>query len=315
MKFTDAELLSAVPAGDLRAIARLITLAENREPRARKVQAELYKKAGKAQVVGITGSPGAGKSTLVDQLAKRWHAAGKKVAILAIDPTSPFTGGAVLGDRIRMSQTSEIPEVYIRSLATRGALGGLSRATLSAVQILDSAGFDLVLIETVGVGQGEVDIVRVADTCIVVLVPGMGDSVQAIKAGILEIADLFVINKADREGADALQRDLRTLLSLADSKAGAWEPTISRSVATSGEGAEEIITNTEKHLQWLQNSGEGQARRSRILKDSILKIALEELEQGLVVDKANELKQLVDECLERRSDPFSAASALISKAT
>ncbi len=312
MKLSEKDLLERIPKGDARAVARLITLAESRDPIAIRVQSKLYKSSGRAQVVGVTGSPGAGKSTLVDQIAKLWHSQGKKVAILAIDPSSPFTGGAVLGDRIRMTKSSEVPDLYIRSLASRGALGGLSRATLSAVQILDAAGFDLIIIETVGVGQGEVDIVRVADTCLVVLVPGMGDSVQAIKAGILEIADLFVINKADREGADALHRDLRTLLSLTERSEGAWEPQIIKSVATTGEGAEEIVSQTEHHLAWLKSSGEGKTRRLRILRDRIVKITLEELEQKIVVGQSKKLDQLVEDCFQRKIDPFSAAKELLS---
>ena len=206
MNFSNAQLIELVPQRDLRAVARLITLIENQTPRAREVQAALFKKSGKAHVIGVTGSPGAGKSTLVDQLAAGWRAQGKSVAILAIDPTSPFSGGAILGDRIRMIKAAEQQDVFIRSMATRGKLGGLARATLDAVYVLDAAGFDIILVETVGVGQAEVDIVKLADTCLVVLVPGMGDSVQAIKAGILEIADTFVINKADRDGADICKK-------------------------------------------------------------------------------------------------------------
>ncbi|MBN8550860.1 MAG: methylmalonyl Co-A mutase-associated GTPase MeaB [Deltaproteobacteria bacterium] len=314
MQYSDQELIDRVAAGDLRAVARLITLSENREPRAFKVQAELFKKTGRAHVIGITGSPGAGKSTLVDALASEWRKAGKKVAIIAIDPTSPFSGGAILGDRIRMSRIAEDPEVFIRSMATRGSLGGVSRATLDAVHILDAAGFDIVLVETVGVGQAEVDIVRTADTCVVVLVPGMGDSVQAIKAGILEIADLFIINKADREGADSLHKDIRVLLSLSEDKPGSWKPPIVQTVATETKGIDGMIKALSEHAAWLASSPQGKEKRLQILEHSIRQIAEELLAEQIFERSRPELKKLVQRCLERSSDPHSAANELISAA-
>ena len=312
MDFTDTKLIDLVIKGDLRALARLITLVENRSPRARPLQSKLFKRSGKAHVVGVTGAPGAGKSTLVDQLAKRWHAKGKKVAVLAIDPSSPFTGGAVLGDRIRMSHSVEIPEIYIRSMATRGALGGISAATVETVLILDAAGFDLILVETVGVGQGEVDIIKTADTSLVVLVPGMGDSVQAIKAGILEIADAFVINKADRDGADVLQKDLRGLLSLADYQDEDWRPEILRSIATKGEGSDEIIEACRKHNAWLSSTGEGRKCRLRNMRETVLKLARELVEERAIVGEAH-FQKLIEECLNKTRDPFSVADELVKE--
>lgn len=312
-QFTDQELFDGVRTGDVRAVSRLITLAENGVPRSRGILARLYKFAGSAQVVGITGSPGAGKSTLVDQLATLAHKSGRRVAVVAIDPTSPFSGGAVLGDRIRMSKLAEEPAVFIRSMATRGALGGISRATIDTVRILEAAGFDLIFVETVGVGQAEVDIVKTADTCIVVLVPGMGDSVQAIKAGILEIADLFVINKADRDGVDLLQKDLRVLISLAEYGSGDWEPPIERTVATSGSGAAEVLESVSKHKFWLHSSQEGRKRKARMLRDSILKMVAEELYLRADTAAESELDQLVDNCLDRKIDPFAVVDRIVQR--
>jgi LAO/AO transport system kinase len=311
MNYSDQQLIDGVAAGDLRVVARLITLAENGVPRARAVQRALFPRTGKAHVVGITGAPGAGKSTLVDQLARTWRERGKKVAILAIDPTSPFSGGAILGDRIRMSHTSEDSSIFIRSMATRGSLGGLSKATLDSIQILDAAGFDLILVETVGVGQAEVDIVRTADTCLVVLVPGMGDSVQIIKAGILEIADLFVINKADRDGADLLHKDLRILLSLADHTPERWEPLITRTVATTGEGASDVVDGVQRHIAWVRNSAMGQKKRLEILEHNIVQLLTEVAVERALGPKRTLLKELVAQCYERKIDPFTAVEQLL----
>lgn len=313
MNFSDQELIDGVARGDLRVVARLITLAENGVPRARAVQRAIFPRTGRAHVVGVTGAPGAGKSTLVDQLARTWRARGKKVAILAIDPTSPFSGGAILGDRIRMNHTSEDPSIYIRSMATRGSLGGLSKATLDSIQILDAAGFDLILVETVGVGQAEVDIVRTADTCLVVLVPGMGDSVQIIKAGILEIADLFVINKADREGADLLHRDLRILLSLAEVGVDRWEPLIARTVATTGDGANEVVDGVQRHSDWIRSSARGREKRLGILEHNIVQLLTEVTLERTLTSKRELLKTLVAECYERKIDPYSAVERLLAE--
>lgn len=312
MKFSDEELTNKVKAGDWRAIARLLTLVENRVPRARAIQSELYKTAGHAHVVGVTGPPGAGKSTLVDQLSKSWRKLGKRVAIVAIDPTSPFSGGAVLGDRIRMTASAEDADVFVRSMATRGALGGVSRATLESIQVMDASGFDIILVETVGVGQAEVDIIRTADTCLVVLVPGMGDSVQAIKAGILEIADVFVINKADRDGADLLQRDLQMLMSLTEPVPGAWKPPIVRTVATTGEGSDDLLKQATAHGFWLKDSPIGKARRRGMVKDSIVKLAAEVFLEEAIAARPEELERLVSLCLERKTDPLAAVQSLLT---
>jgi LAO/AO transport system kinase len=238
---TTASPLSArVLAGEPRAVARAITVVENEEPGAADLIRDLYPHTGRAYLVGITGPPGAGKSTLVDRLAAHARAAGHTVGVIAIDPTSPFTGGAVLGDRLRMHAHASDPGVFIRSMATRGHLGGLSRATGDAALVLDAAGKDLVVIETVGVGQDEVEIVRTADVSVVTLVPGTGDDVQALKAGIMEIADVFVVNKADREGADRLVSAIEANLALHTYGPGEWRPPIVRTVATSGEGVAEL---------------------------------------------------------------------------
>ncbi|MCB9030253.1 MAG: methylmalonyl Co-A mutase-associated GTPase MeaB [Deltaproteobacteria bacterium] len=311
MKFSNEELIQKVPAHDLRAVARLITLSENRSARAREVQSKLFEKTGRAHIIGVTGSPGAGKSTLVDQLASNYIKLGKKVGIVAVDPTSPFTGGAVLGDRVRMSNAAELDGVFIRSMATRGALGGLSRATSDAIQIMDAAGFDVVIVETVGVGQAEVDIVRTADTCFVVLVPGMGDGVQAIKAGILEIADVFVINKADREGADALHKDIRVLLGLGDHDQEAWMPPIVKTVATKAEGIGELIEAGNSHREWLTTSGRGAERRLMMMKEHIIKTAHDILGEKIILDHGKELEKSAKDCIERKVDPFSVAQKLL----
>lgn len=311
MQFSDQELIDKVQERDTRAISRLITLSENGVPRARKVQAELFKKSGRAQVIGITGAPGAGKSTLVDQLGREWSERGKQVAILAVDPSSPFSGGAILGDRVRMDRSLERSDIFIRSMATRGSLGGLSRATVDAIQILDAAGFDVILVETVGVGQAEVDIVRTADTCIVVLVPGMGDSVQLFKAGIIEIADLYVINKSDRDGADLLQKDLRVLLSLNPDKENAWTPPIVRSIATQGTGTAEIIEKVSDHQGWLRTSERGKEKKLRIIRDTIVKISQENVLQQLLDDGGKALDKMVADCYAHKTDPYTAAKKLV----
>ncbi len=255
-----------------RAVGRAISLVEDGGPLRSELIRRIYGNTGRARVVGITGPPGAGKSTLVDRLARHCRARGETVGILAVDPTSPFSGGALLGDRIRMQGLYTDRNVFIRSLATRGAMGGLSRATHDAVNLLDAAGFDWVLLETVGVGQDEVDVVRSVDTVVVVTVPGLGDDIQAIKAGIMEIADVFVVNKADREGVERTTRDLEVMLSLSDTRG--WRPPIVRTVASRSEGIEQVVTEIERHRAWLAESGELEARRRahlRLRVEAILK--------------------------------------------
>jgi LAO/AO transport system kinase len=262
--------------------------------------------------VGVTGSPGAGKSTLVDAMAKSYRARGAKVAILAVDPSSPFSGGAILGDRIRMNQAAEDPTIFIRSMATRGSLGGLAKATLESVHVLDCAGFDVVLVETVGVGQAEVDIVRTADTCVVVLVPGMGDSVQIIKAGLMEIADLFVVNKADRDGALLLEKDLYTLLSLEEFAPDQWKPRIVKSVATTGDGVSDIVEGTVGHLGWLETSQAGYSRRLRIVSQTINTLISERVARTVLSGEEDTIRELSKRCVARSLTPIEAVNEFLS---
>jgi LAO/AO transport system kinase len=311
MKFTDEELAQRVVAQDSRAVARLITRLESGLVGARELAASLRRPRGRARIIGVTGAPGAGKSTLIDQLASQLVAAGRSVAILAVDPSSPFSGGAILGDRIRMDRAANNPSVFIRSLATRGALGGLSRATLESIHVLDCAGFDVVLVETVGVGQAEVDIVRAADTCVVVLVPGMGDSVQIIKAGLMEIADLFLINKADRDGALPLEKDLLSLLSLAEYSAHQWRPRIIKTVATTGVGIAEAIGAVDEHGLWLDSSPEGAARRLKVIRQNILALSSEWLTQRMVERVGPLLDSLAQRCLAREITHLEGAKTVV----
>ena len=266
-----ADLLERLRQGDPRALGRAISWMENGHPEARALMASLWPHLGRAAVLGITGAPGAGKSTLTDQLARALRDAGQRVGILAVDPTSPFTGGAILGDRIRMGRCAADPGIFIRSMATRGALGGLARATQDAIDLLDAAGFDTVIIETVGVGQDEVDVVSCVQSCCVVLVPGMGDEIQAIKAGIMEVADLFVINKADRDGADQVEQALEAMKSLSSIRD--WDPPVVRTVAQQGQGLPELMEALRAHGRWLREHG-GLARkageRARLRFDALL---------------------------------------------
>jgi LAO/AO transport system kinase len=277
------------------------------------ILAALYPKTGRARIVGITGPPGAGKSTLVQRLAQFLRRSGKTVGIVAVDPSSPFTGGAILGDRIRMAEIYTDTGVFIRSMATRGALGGLARATCDAVDVLDAAGFDVVLIETVGVGQDEVDIVRAADTTAVVLVPGLGDDIQAIKAGILEIADVFVVNKADREGADRLSAELAMMLDLSGERP--WRPPIVRTVAPRSEGVLETLAALDAHGAFLSASGEGAVRRRQRARSRLLAL-LEERFRRTIEARAPErdgLEEAIRRVLERSEDPYAASGRLFEK--
>lgn len=311
MKFSDSELRDRVIARDVRAVARLITRIESGNSSARALAASMRRPSGRTHVVGVTGSPGAGKSTLVDHIATKYRAQGASVAIIAVDPSSPFTGGAILGDRIRMNRASEDPAIFIRSMATRGSLGGLAKATLECVHILDCAGYDVVILETVGVGQAEVDIVRSADTCVVVLVPGMGDSVQIIKAGLMEIADVFVINKSDRDGALALEKDLYTLLSLAEFGSDSWKPVIVKTIATTGEGVDRIVTATRDHVNWLEHSSQGMARRLRVVSQTISTLAAEWVARKALAGKDELINTLARECVARTKTPVEAVELLV----
>lgn len=289
-----------------RSLARAISLLEDGGPDQRRLVARLYPKTGNARVVGLTGPPGAGKSTLVDRLTRHLRARGETVAVLAVDPTSPFTGGALLGDRIRMQGHYTDPGVFIRSMATRGTMGGLARATRDAIDLLDAAGFDWVLVETVGVGQDEVDVVRSVDSVVVVTVPGLGDDIQAIKAGLMEIADVFVINKADRDGADRSQRDLEMMLSLGEH--GLWVPPIVRTVASRDEGLEGVIAAIERHREFLAESGNLEARRL-----SHLRLRVETILKERVIaaaDRVVGVERAVEAGFAERVDPYRVAERL-----
>ena len=298
----------APKAGTAPTIAGVARTAGAAAPGVRELIGRIFPRTGRARVVGVTGPPGAGKSTLVDRLARRCRQRGDTVGILAVDPTSPFTGGALLGDRIRMQSLYTDPGVFIRSMATRGAMGGLARASHDAVDLLDAAGFDWVLVETVGVGQDEVDVVRSVDSVVMVTVPGLGDDIQAIKAGILEIADVFVINKADREGVERTFKDLQMMLSIGDH--GAWLPPVLKAVATRDEGIDRLLAEVERHREHLVASGELAARRR-----SHLRLRVETLLKERVVAAADQVLGL-DREIERgfasRLDPYQVADRLFS---
>jgi LAO/AO transport system kinase len=307
-------LISAVRSGDPRALARAISTIENRAPGWSDLLKALFPDTGKARVIGLTGAPGAGKSTLVDQLAKLYRKQSRSVGIIAVDPTSPYTGGAILGDRIRMQDHFADPGIYIRSMATRGSLGGLARTTADVATVLDASGRDVILIETVGVGQDEVDIVRLAEITVVILVPGMGDDVQSIKAGIMEIADIFVINKSDREGAERVEREIRALQSLAIRHDG-WTPPIVKTVASEGTGVQELaaaIGEYESYLQKedraLQKSVENwQERLVEMLRDSMLEKARVQLGDGNLANLAVEIAQ-------HKRDPYTLIEEIAARA-
>jgi len=300
--------------GDARSLARAITTVENRSAGWSALLKALFPHSGKARVLGLTGAPGAGKSTLVDQLAKLYRQQGKTIGIIAVDPTSPYSGGAILGDRIRMQDHHADSGIYIRSMATRGTLGGLARTTADVVTVLDASGRDLILIETVGVGQDEVDIVRLADITVVILVPGMGDDVQTIKAGIMEIADIFVINKSDREGAERVEREIRAMQSLAPRTDG-WTPSIVKTVASEGKGIANLATAIEdyetylrkQHLLERRNIENWRQRLIEMLRDAMLERARARLDNG-------EMERLAAEIAEHKRDPYSLIEELVGKA-
>ncbi len=313
------ELVEQATAGSARAVARLITLVEDASPALREVMALLAPRAGHARVIGLTGSPGVGKSTSTSALVAAYRRRGMRVGVLAVDPSSPFSGGALLGDRVRMQEHATDDGVFIRSMASRGHLGGLSWAAPQALRVLSAAGCDVVLIETVGVGQAEVEIASLADTTLVLLAPGMGDGIQAAKAGILEIADLFVVNKADRDGADQVVRDLRYMQSLgtqAPSQArvdGHWVAPILKTVASRGEGADEVVAKIEEHGAWLASTGTLQARRHKRAADEVEAIALTALRVDL--RSGPELGRLADRVVAGELDPYAAADALAGSVT
>ncbi|NNG68264.1 methylmalonyl Co-A mutase-associated GTPase MeaB [Caldanaerobacter subterraneus] len=294
---------------DKRAIARAITYAEDDEEKAREIIRKLYKRSGNAYIVGITGPPGVGKSTLTDRLVKNLVEEGKKIGIIAVDPTSPFTGGSILGDRIRMQDLTTHPNVYIRSMGTRGHLGGLSKGTYMAVRILDIAGMDYVFVETVGVGQSEVDIIKIADTVVMVLAPGLGDDIQAIKAGIMEIADIFVVNKSDREGADKTVLELNMMLDLDMPKE--WRPPIVKTVAQEGKGIGEVLEKIHSHKEYLISSGQLEERRKNRIKMEITESVKNKLMKDVFAKMGNEeFDQKIQKVMAKEIDPYTVAEAL-----
>jgi LAO/AO transport system kinase len=309
-----ASWVARIHAGDPRALARAISAIEDRSPDARALLKELFPASGRARVIGLTGAPGSGKSTLVDQLARHYRGEKKTVGIIAVDPTSPYTGGAILGDRIRMQAHHADSGIYIRSMATRGFLGGLARATADVATVLDASGKDVVLIETVGVGQDEVDIVRLADVTIVILVPGMGDDVQTIKAGIMEIADIFVINKSDREGAERVEREIRAMQTLA-TRPDQWAPPIVKTVATEGAGIPELVAAIAEHEDYLRKEnlalkkkiGNWRERLVEMLRESLLeRVLTEQLNDGQVAEYAAEVA-------EGKRDPYTLVEEIVRR--
>jgi len=308
-------LAEMVLNGDVRAAARLMRDIDDARPEAIDELKQLYPHTGGAYIIGITGPPGAGKSTLVDQLTHSFRKQGKKVGVVAVDPSSPFTGGAILGDRIRMNRHADDPGVFIRSLATRGAMGGLTRSTSDVALVMDGLGMDVIIIETVGVGQDECDIVKMAHTTCVVMVPGMGDDIQAIKAGILEIGDVFVVNKADRDGVERTCRDLENMLDMRKSEVGSWRPKVMQTVAQSGSGIKELVGEIQSHHDFLFSSGtindflRGRNERHfvDILRDSLFKQAMTFMESD------GELTRVIDGICANNIDPYSAAEDVMSR--
>ncbi|KRF24230.1 MULTISPECIES: methylmalonyl Co-A mutase-associated GTPase MeaB [unclassified Phycicoccus] len=306
-------LVESARAGSPRAVARLISLVEDGHPALREVMAALAPHSGQAHIIGITGSPGVGKSTSTNALVGALRKQGKRIGILAVDPSSPFSGGALLGDRVRMQDHALDPDVYIRSMASRGHLGGLSWTTPQALRVLDAAGCDVILVETVGVGQSEVEVAGLADTTIVLLAPGMGDGIQAAKAGILEIGDVFVVNKADRDGADATVRDIRHMISLGDrTEPGLWRPPVIKTVAQQGQGIDEVIEAIEKHTSWMEESGTLRERRIRRAGDEIESIALQALRAKMGdLRHGNGVEELAAAVVDGTTDPYAAADQVV----
>jgi LAO/AO transport system kinase len=307
-----SELIEKLLEGNPRAIARAITTVENGSADAGELMKAVFPRTGNALIIGITGSPGAGKSSLVDKLALYYREQGEKIGIVAVDPSSPFSGGAILGDRIRMQTLGLDPNVFIRSMATRGKLGGLARATVDAVAILDAAGFDKVIVETVGVGQDEVEIVKTADVSVVVLVPGMGDDIQAIKAGIMEIGDVFVINKADREGVLRTEKELEALLSLAH-RHDFWNPPIVKTVATENKGIEDLSEAIKAYSDFQQTGEKSLERRKAIAKWRLLELLQERLLKDILSKNgtSEKLEDFALEVAEKKRDPYSAVEEIL----
>lgn len=305
-------LIDRIAAGDARAVARAISKVEDLSKDAAELMKQVFPLTGRGLIIGITGAPGAGKSSLVDKLASHYRQQGERVGIVAVDPSSPFSGGAILGDRIRMQTLGLDSGVFIRSMATRGNLGGLARTTVDAVSILDAAGYGKIIIETVGVGQDEVEVVKAADVSVVVLVPGMGDDIQAIKAGIMEIGDIFVINKADRDGVSSIEKELQALLSLAE-RDDSWQPPIVKTIAIESAGIEELAKAIESYREFHLRTKSGAGRRRAIARWRILELLRERLVAQTLesADASEKLEQLAGEVASRQRDPYSAVEEIM----
>jgi LAO/AO transport system kinase len=308
-----SELVADLLAGEHRALARVISMIEDRSPGYRDVVSELHRHSGTADVVGVTGSPGAGKSTLVDKVAATYRERGETVGVIAIDPSSPFTGGAVLGDRIRMASNAGDMDVFFRSMSTRGSLGGLSTATTDAVTALDAFGKDKIIVETVGAGQNEIDVVRTADTVAVLVPPDSGDDVQMLKAGILEIADLFVVNKADLQGANKTVTELKNMLDLRQSESDDWEPEVVETVAKSGEGVDEFLSVLENHASWLDDSGRRDKKRRTRHAEELRNLLREDASQLLEaeLEARGGIEELVERIDEGDTTPYELADDIV----
>ena len=308
------ELVARLRQGDVRALARAVSLVENDAPSARQILSCCFPYTGSAMRIGITGSPGAGKSTLVDGLARRYRAQQTTVGVVAVDPTSPFTGGAILGDRIRMREHDTDPGFYMRSMATRGSLGGLARSSADVAAVIEASGKQRLLLETVGVGQDEIDIARLADVTVVILVPGMGDDVQSLKAGIMEIADIFVVNKSDRDGADRVEKEVRSMQSLA-AEHGSWIPPVIRSIATTGAGIEELDQALDQFWSWLAQEGRLSARRETHWRMRVMEMVRHELLREMrghgLTDQ--ELAKIGRQVVLRQQDPYQLALRLVEQ--
>jgi LAO/AO transport system kinase len=308
-------LAKRILEGDIRAASRLMRDIDDRMPSALEPLKELYPKTGRAYIVGITGPPGSGKSTIVDKMVDIFRKEGKSVGIVAVDPTSPFSGGAILGDRIRMQRHATDEGVFIRSLATRGCLGGLTRSTQDIINVMDAMGKDIILVETVGVGQDEVEIVNTAHTSIVIFVPGLGDDIQAMKAGIIEIGDLFVINKCDREGADKVERDLRMVLEMGRRREDNWEPLIFRTEAILGKGIFELVYGIYRHKQALEQNNAFEKKLRERTKTTFLEILESEVMAHFIekMEKEGQWDKIIDDLMNRRIDPYSVAERVMAE--
>ncbi len=308
------QLVQGALQGNRRSIAKIITLIENNDSEAQKIISMLYPETGKAHVIGVTGPTGSGKSTLIEKLIRELRKRGKTVGVVAVDPTSPFTGGAFLGDRVRMQEHSTDKGVFIRSMATRNALGGLAKATKDVIRVLDASGKDVVIVETVGAGQSEVEIVKVAHTIVVVLAPGLGDDIQAIKAGIMEIGDIFLVNKADRENASKAISDIQAMLEMNTEKTG-WKPSVLKTTALTGEGITELLARIEEHKEYLK-MGAFEARRKEKVETELVEAIKQKIAESIIEDlkRKGEWEKLAQRILARETDPYSAADVLLKKA-